>query len=115
MPVNNPHRLETLIAAALFGLSVSIVPVLAAGDISPPSSPPPTSPPPAAHHGKSSQKRKQHDQRSLRGRILADKIYRCLRSIRNLGDGDTLIAEVLEHQPQLTQLLKVGMHGHANS
>jgi tetratricopeptide (TPR) repeat protein len=64
MSASKAFRSDTLIIAALFGLSVSIIPALAAGDVSPPS-PPPTNN--NYNSGKSSQKKKpKRDQRSER-------------------------------------------------
>jgi tetratricopeptide (TPR) repeat protein len=121
MPLGKAHRLETVLTVALFGLSVSIAPALAAGDPEPPPAaaapapaPQPAPPPPAAksksNTGMSSQKpkKKKNDQQSqqeyqeyidgykaARALVLDGKYDEAIRAFRALGHDDS--AEVANY------------------
>jgi len=109
MPLRNAFRVESLIAAALFGLSVSIVPALAAGDPEPPAAPPPAPKSDATTPGnKASQKKKKTDHQSqqeyqeyidgykaARALVLDGKYEEAIRAFRALGHDDS--AEVANY------------------
>jgi tetratricopeptide (TPR) repeat protein len=96
MPAN-PHRLAISVAALLFGLSVSTVPLLAAGDPEPRTSQPP--PPPTSTDkqdpGKASQKKK-HEKKSEQEFIDG---YRAARALALGGKYEEAIAafRALDH------------------
>ncbi len=77
MPARTNYRLCAALVAALFGLSVSIVPALAAGDISPPATPPPSK----SDTGKKSTKKRRHDQQSQEERQLYIEGYKAARAL----------------------------------
>jgi tetratricopeptide (TPR) repeat protein len=98
MPVRCDRRFKAALVAALFGLSVSAVPVLAAGDISPPTTPPPSK---GSTGTKSTTKKKRHDHQSqeewqhyiegykaARTLVLDGKYEEGLQAFRALGHDD---------------------------
>jgi TolA-binding protein len=117
MPLRHAHRVETVITGVLVGLSLTIAPVLAAGDPEPPpaaAAPAPAHPPPAAHSksspGMSSQKpkKKKNDQQSqqeyqdyidgykaARALVLDGKYEGAIQAFRALGHDDS--AEVANY------------------
>jgi TolA-binding protein len=117
MPFRHAPRLETVIMGALVGLSLSIAPVLAAGDPEPPpaaAAPAPAHPPPAANSksspGMSSQKgkKKKNDQQSqqeyqeyidgykaARALVLDGKYEDAIQAFRALGHDES--AEVANY------------------
>jgi tetratricopeptide (TPR) repeat protein len=118
MPLRHAHRLETVITGALIGLSLSIAPVLAAGDPEPPpaaATRAPMPPPPAAKSksnpgGVSSQKtkKKKSDQQSqqqyqeysdgykaARALVLDGKYEDAIQAFHALGHDDS--AEVANY------------------